>query len=404
MSPSESREQPHSIPRRALAVAVTVLIAYGSLYPFAFHPAGPLAADIAHFLASMDQPPQGRGDVVANLLLYVPMGLAVTLALAAAMPRILAAGLTILGGSVLSLSIELAQFYDGNRVSAFSDFLLNVVGLVVGAVIALTVAVRLVQASWPGGSAAAFSRLMLLFWLGWRLFPYVPTLEIHHYWRSLQPILLSPNIDPLDLFRYTALWFAVAWLFRTGIGRAAGLFPLAMICFFAAKISIVDQVLVLSEVLGAGLALVLASLVVGRFKAAGLPLAALAMLGVVILGRVLPWQFAATQRPFQWIPFFSFLHGSQAIDTISFAEKFFLYGVTVFLLVGAGLRLRLAAALLCILLLATSYLETFMVGRSAEISDAVLALIAGWIYAYMRRQYHDGPQSLEWKQAAQTGG
>jgi VanZ family protein len=68
------------------------------------------------------------------------------------------------------------------------------------------------------------------------------------------------------------------------------------------------------------------------------------------------------------------------------------------LLVKAGLNLRLAVALECLLLFATSYLQTYMVGRSAEISDAILALILGLIYAYMRRQYREdagpSPQSL----------
>jgi VanZ family protein len=71
------------------------------------------------------------------------------------------------------------------------------------------------------------------------------------------------------------------------------------------------------------------------------------------------------------------------------------------LLTATGLSLRLAVTLECALLFATSYLQTFMPGHSAEISDALLALIVGWIYAYMRRQYRDvAPASfLEMKQA-----
>src|SRR5205085_9234256 len=120
------------------------------------------------------------------------------------------------------------------------------------------------------------------------------------------------------------------------------LVPLAMLCFFAAKASIIGQAVVLPELMGAGLALVLASLLLGPFEIAGLALAAASMMAVVLLSRVLPWQFAATQRSFQWIPFFSFVHGSQSINITSFAGKFFLYGATLFLLVAAGLRLRLA--------------------------------------------------------------
>ena len=102
-------------------------IAYGSLYPFVFHHAGPLSADLANFLASVDRPPQGRGDVLANVLLYIPLGLAATLAFTQDMRRVLAAGLTFLAVRVI-LFVELAQFYDADRFSAFSDFSLNVAG------------------------------------------------------------------------------------------------------------------------------------------------------------------------------------------------------------------------------------------------------------------------------------
>jgi hypothetical protein len=59
---------------------VAILIAYGSLYPFIFHAAGPVTADLSHFLASWRQPLTSRGDILANLLLYIPLGLAATLA------------------------------------------------------------------------------------------------------------------------------------------------------------------------------------------------------------------------------------------------------------------------------------------------------------------------------------
>jgi len=239
----------------------------------------------------------------------------------------------------------------------------------------------------------AFARLLLLAWLGWRLYPYAPTLEIHHYWRSLQPVLLAPVLVPINLFRFTVLWLSVGVVLRTGLGRSTGFFPLVALCYFAAKASIIGQSIALADLLGAVLAIGLTPLLLGRFKSVGFPVTAAAMVAVVVLSRVLPWQFAAVPRSFQWIPFFSFLHGSQQIDAISFAEKFYLYGVTILLLVKAGLGLRLAVALECLLLFATSYLQIYMVGRSAEISDAILALILGLIYGYMRHQYREDAEA-----------
>ena len=374
--------------RFALAAAVAILIAYGSLYPFVFHDAGLLKADVSHFLAGWRQPPESRGDILANLLLYIPLGL--TAALAFGQSRTLGAVLAVLAGCALSLSIELAQFYDAGRVSAFSDFALNAAGVVVGVVVALMTGARSVRTSWPAGSEPAFARLLLLAWLGWRLYPYVPTLEIHKYWRSLEPVLFAQNVEAYDVLRYGALWLSVIFLFRTGVRRSMSLLLLVMLAFFAAKASIIGQVLSLPELLGAGLALLFSPFILGRFARVGVPATAVLLTVILVLTRVLPWEFAAAPKPFQWIPFFGFLHGSQQVDAISFAQKFYLYGVVLLLLVRSGVRLRFAIALECAILFGTSLLQTFMVGRSAEISDAVLALILGLVYAFVRRQSHEG--------------
>ncbi|HWU54370.1 MAG TPA: hypothetical protein VN175_02630, partial [Rhizomicrobium sp.] len=239
--------------------------------------------------------------------------------------------------------------------------------------------------------APAFARLLLLAWLGWRLYPYVPTLEIHKYWRSLKPVLFAQDVAAYSIFRYAALWLSVIFLFQTGVRRSMGLLLLAVFMFFAAKASIINQVLSLPELLGAGLALLLAPLVLGRFPSVGIPFTAATLLLAVVLARVLPWQFTSTPKPFQWIPFFGFLHGSLQVDVISFAEKFCVSGTVILLLVRSGVRLWLATGLLCLILFATSLLQTRMLERSAEISDAVLALILGLIYAFLRRRYQEAP-------------
>ena len=376
--------------RYVLAAAVAILIAYGSLYPFVFHDAGPLSTDLAHFLASWRDHPQSRGDILANLLLYAPLGLTATLAFEQSMSRFRAAILAGVCAAALSFCIELAQFYDASRVSAFSDFALNLASAVAGIVLALTAGARLIRTSWPAGSAPGFARLLLLAWLGWRLYPFVPTLEIRQFWRSLQPVLFMQGLNVDEFLRYAVLWLSVIFLFRVGVRPSMAALLAAMLAFFAAKASIIGQVISLPELLGAILAFLFAPLVLGRFSSAGLLLTAALLLLAVILNRILPWQFTPVPKSFQWIPFYSFLHGSPTVDAISFAQKFYLYGATLLLLVKAGFGLRLAIALECAILFATSLLQTFMVGRSAEISDAVLALILGLVYALLRRLHHEG--------------
>jgi VanZ family protein len=372
--------------RYGLTVIVAGAIVYGSLYPFVFHDTGSFGADISHLAGTWKQPPQSRGDLLANILLYMPLGLAIALALAPHRPNFRVLVLAGIGGAILSLAIELSQFFEASRVSVLSDFYLNVAGTFAGAALARTSGIGWSAASWPRGSAAAFARLLLLAWLGWRLYPYVPTIDLHKYWQSVKP-LLAPHITPYEILRYAVYWWSAIFLFQTGLGakRMPLVLP-AVLCFFAAKIVIIGLVITPSELLGAGLAVFLGQPILKRHAALGVACLAVLLLLTIILSRVLPWQFSEVQKAFQWIPFYSVLHGSLQVNAISFAEKFYLYGAALLLLVTAGMRLTIAVALECAILFATSLLQTFMVERSAEITDVILAMLAGVIYMFLRRR------------------
>lgn len=242
-----------SAPRLLLAAAVIIAIIYGSLYPFQFHAAGSPLQDFLHLAGTWKQPPRGRGDFLANLLLYAPLGLTLSLALGERRSPILASLLALVMGALLSLALELAQFYDRSRVSVLSDVYLNAVGTLIGIVVAWIGGFGPSKRWWPSGSMPAFARLLLLAWLGWRLYPYAPTIDLHKYWHAIQPLLSAP--PPLyDIFRYGVLWLGTLFLLQTAFQpkRPFWLFLAATLCFLAAKIVIVSQSLSAAETIGAG--------------------------------------------------------------------------------------------------------------------------------------------------------
>jgi hypothetical protein len=176
-----------------------------------------------------------------------------------------------------------------------------------GAGIAWVAGAGVAMASWPSGSAPAFARLLLLTWFGWRLYPYVPTIDLHKYWRSVRAVFVS---DPAaySIFRYTVIWLRVAFLLQVGIEpkRPMRLLLSAVLCFFAVKILVIGQVLSLPEIVGATLAVPLGHLVLQRFRSVGIPCLAASVVLMMTLSRVLPWHFLSTQKAFQWVPFSDF--------------------------------------------------------------------------------------------------
>src|SRR4029077_717189 len=156
----------------------------GSLYPFTFRqPAAGLGPAARALFNSWAETP-GRGDFIANIALYTPLGFFAVLAISgirSAAQRILMA---VAAGAILSTCMELAQYYDDSRQTAATDLYANVVGALLGAI----------GGSLTGGNfrwsllrevaSKRVPMLLLSAWAGYRLYPYVPTIDLHKYWNA----------------------------------------------------------------------------------------------------------------------------------------------------------------------------------------------------------------------------
>jgi VanZ family protein len=356
-----------------LTAAVVAVIVYGSLYPFDFHdraaPGGPVGALLATWRKL-----SGRGDIIANVLLYLPFGFFAAMALdRLAWPlRVLAA---MLLGLALCVAIELTQFYDLGRSSTMSDVYANTTGTLIGAIIAAVVG-REFRIPFGAVEPQPFVLLLVIAWLGYRLYPYVPTIDLHKYWNALKPLVFAPQLRPLDLLRHTGTWLALATMLEAlfGAARRRIVFLLFVPAVLFLRILILGTVLSPAEVAGGALAVLLwlGSLAQLGFRA-GL-VAALFTVVITVQG-LEPFQFLTRPRPFGWIPFLSFMGGSLEQNTASFFEKVFMYGGLLWLLTRAGLRLALAAPATAGLVLALRYAQTYLPGRSAEITDFVIVVV-----------------------------
>lgn len=356
-------------------VLALAFIVYGSLYPFAFH-GGTAVSALATFWQhrhESDQPPSG---LVANIVLYLPLGLFWATALGRWRGLTCAVVFVTLGGTLLSTTMELAQYFDATRVSSLADVYANAIGAFGGGVLAGPFT------RWrdyplnlrsPARQSAA---LLLLAYLGWRLFPYVPTLDVHSYWHAIRPVVDHPHLRIAAVASDAVLWAVVGALLAELAGRAMSrtLLVIAMAGVLAARVGIVDGHWGASELAALPVAILIWQWLsrLGRQRAA-IGLAALTV-PVVIAERLLPFDWQSSGHGFGWIPFHSIMVGSTATNTKALAEKLFLYGSLIWLLVAAGLRHRTAGGAVAAGLFITSLLETHLPGRSAEITDAVLAL------------------------------
>ena len=359
---------------------MALVIAYGSLYPFHFSspPTGP--GPVQALLATWAKKP-GRGDFLSNVLLYTPLGFFGAFTFTGRMRPVTRLLATILLGATLSISMELAQYYDVGRDTEATDVYANVLGAAVGALAGLVFGG---PRDWGLMSAIAGNRipaLLVLAWAAYRLYPFVPTIDLHKYWNTLKPFVFAPHVSGYDLCRHTAIWLTIFTLLSKLVADRRGLLiPIFAGLVLFSKIIIVSATLSVAEVGGAFIAYCIC-IILYRSGRAYVVVVLLLFGAAVIAQRLEPFQFTTYPVPFGWVPFRSFMQGSIDVDVLSFLEKFFLYGSLIWLLVEAGISHRFSTLSVGGTLLITSVAETYLPHRSAEITDALMALAIGGIFA-----------------------
>jgi VanZ family protein len=355
---------------------VIALILYGSLYPFEFHLPlnGPGAWST--LLSGWSSRP-GRADFIANILLYVPFGWFGM----GSLPRQVSTGLRLvlvaIAGSVLSVTVELIQYFDVGRVTSASDVYGNLLGAVAGSLCFAGLSESFPVSPFVRMDQQAVPIALIASWAGYRLYPYVPTTDVHRYWAAVVPVFYHSNTNIIDVIRHAVVWMTLIFFGRLFLIKQKGawLDLTAMLLVLLLRVILVDAPLSSAEVTGAAVAGFLSPLLrMLRSRQQAAVLFA-GLWSITIIGRLQPFQFQFAVRNFGWLPFRSFLAGSVDVAITTFCEKTFLYGSLLFLLREAGCGSVAAAVTVTGSLLATSLLETRLPGRSAEITDAVMALL-----------------------------
>ncbi len=373
-------QRPTNASSPAIVLAFVVIIVYGSLYPFRFYhnpdPAGPFRA-----LLSTWHAPAERSDLLANFILYFPLGF---FAVRSSRWRSLYAFIVVVAaGLALSMGSELLQFYEALRFSQLSDVYANTVGTIFGALAGI--AAR--DTNIPG--IALFRRrdfviFLILCWLGYRLFPYVPVVDLHKYWAAIKPIVNSPTIEMSALYRHVVTWLALSMLLEALLPEnvtrlAVCLLFVLVVCL---RLMIIDVVFSLPELIGAVIGIMLWILLLWRMPARASIIAGL-FVGLIVLQALEPFQFAALARPFGWIPFRSFLNGSEEAGIPSLFEKSFNYGCLVWLIARSGFSWSAATGAGAALVFVVRLVQVYIPGRSAEITDVIILLMVASIMKVM---------------------
>lgn len=360
---------------KQLWIAFIVLASLGSLYPFNFQASELNAVMISEFLQSCCRM-LGRGDILGNIMLFVPIGFTGMLGARSAQSDGRRFAYVCMVGGLVALALQVMQIFLPSRDENLQDVAWNMLGIGSGAALAY-VASAFISPTKSGREDASLVPLTLAgTWLIYRLIPFVPSIDFQLIKDSVRPLFDQP-LDPVSVIHDATAWVVVAYLLRQAQRRTQldTYLPILMITVFCLEVLIVDNTLDLSNVAGALLALALWWAVqryIGQQEGAVLCL----LLGTIIVTGIAPFETRADVVTFEWLPFHGFLHGSMYLNTQSAAEKIFLYGSLVYLLWRTRINSVSSVVVVFLIVLALEFVQTYLVGHTPEITDPLLVLLA----------------------------
>jgi VanZ family protein len=364
-----------------LLAVVVALIVYVSLYPFRFAPDGP------SLFGALDQlvwARAGRGEMLNNVLLYLPLGFCVALL---AEPRYgRAAGIiaAVLAGALLSLYMELLQASVPTRVTSLKDLSLNALGALAGAAMGSVwhmLGARMAPQSATQGRARGVVVAILALWFLSRLWPLLPDISLRQLKGAVRP-LFAPDIQLADLAALFVGWLVIAQAMfsLSRKQRAVDAFLVAIAVVLVGRTITAGNTLVAAEL--AAIALLLPALVMSS----RLPDDTRAMLVAAALGTWLAW---TAVRPALGhaaggtvdLPALADFIGRNPPPPGDLAAKGFSYVALAWLLAVAGLLPHIAAGVTILFVAILAMLQLGSAAPAFGWVDVVIAAIAGILVA-----------------------
>lgn len=356
---------------RVLNLVCLALITHGSVYPWSFAwPARGIAGEWEALLANVSLW-SGLGDVVSNVVLFVPLGALAWLDLRTCVPRAASRVAVLMTSGVLfAFSLQLLQFFVPTRVPQLSDVAWNALGLALGMAAAPLLG-RLGKRISSAHHEMPTRMILVSFWLVAEWWPLVPTVDWQHVKDALKPMLVDPRWSALSFSEAALTILAVARLLR-GVRHATPWVVLLALAALVGKLFIVGQIVSLGRATG---------FVAGLLLAAALERVDAARSARLLFAAVVVWLCVDGLRPFQlgeapnavhWLPFTGVLEGSLSANTLALMQMAFWVGVAMLTAAELGARLAPLAVAVALLLLLLEGIQIFLPGRSADTTVVVV--------------------------------
>jgi VanZ family protein len=360
-----------------LLAIIVALILYVSLYPFHFGADGPTAIEV---LRELSWARASRGDMLNNVLLYVPLGFCIALTIEPRFGRLAGIVAGLVGGALLSIAMEIMQGSIDTRVPSLTDLSLNAAGALAGAIGGSAwhaLGARMTPQANPAGRSGAIALVVLVLWLIARLWPFVPDASLRQLKRAVRP-LFTPEIGWPDLAAFFVGWLVVAQaVFHLARRqRSVDVFLIVIAAVLVGRTFTAGNTLEFAEL--AAIALLLPVLVlISRVEDRGRSALLAAALGTWLASVALLPALDGARDVAVELPAIREFLGRNAPPPAELAGRAFSYVALTWLLAGTGLYPHVAAGITVLLVVLLGLMQAGATTPVYGWIDVVIAVIAG---------------------------
>ena len=378
---------------------ITLLIAYGSLYPGNF--LAPEQDAFQKFFSDWRWA-TSLSDMLGNVILFVPFGLVSSVVAGTHYQSKLRLTLFFFSGFILALILQIAQIWLPSRSAILADVVWNLAGLLIGIIIAFFAKKYSHTRIQTLDTKAIIPLAILILWIFSELIPLVPSIDLQKFKDAVKPLFLE-----FDLSFQTALLHVAGTLVAASILKAVSNYPLRwltliMITVIAGKIIIISLQLDINTLVGltAGYLLSIVLLYLETSKLFAVSFWILILAGT--LERIIPFSLAP-DGALSLIPFATMLKGSMQTSAVGLSQSLFIYSALLWLTQKMGGNFKGIAVAIVMWTVFIELTQMMLLGRTADITEPLLVILVSWAFTeYQHYAYKIQKQTIHTKPYTDT--
>lgn len=360
---------------------ITLLIIYGSLYPGNF--LTPEQDAFEKFLLDWRWT-TSLSDMLGNVILFIPFGLVSSLIAEKHYRSSMRLALFFFSGFVLALVLQIAQIWLPSRSAILADVIWNMVGLLMGIIIAAFVKKFTQTKIHTLNTQVVIPLAILILWLCSELIPLVPSIDLQKFKDAVKPLFIEFDLSlPVALLHVAGVFVAASIL------KVISNYPLRWLTFIvstviAGKIIIISLQLDFTTLVGLiiGYLLSIVFLYLETSKLFATSFWVLIIAGT--LERIIPFSLAS-EGTLNLIPFATMLKGSMQTSAVGLSQSLFIYSALLWLTQKMGGSFKGIAIAIVMWVIFIELTQMLLLGRTADITEPLLIILISWVFTEFQR-------------------